>query len=229
MGHYRRRSKPAQAKGIPGMKHGRSRGLYAITPQRYPDREGLLRDCAAALSGGACRLQFRDKSDDGRWRLQTARELLGLCREFSVPFIINDDIGLAGQIEADGVHLGRDDAEVAAARAVLGERAQIGVSCYNRLDRGAEALRQGAGYLAFGSMFASGSKPQAVHCPLDTLRQARSFGLPLVAIGGITAENGASVIAAGADFLAVIGAVFEAPDVQAAAERLSGLWPQDER
>ncbi|HLF30829.1 MAG TPA: thiamine phosphate synthase [Xanthomonadales bacterium] len=206
------------------MKFFPPHGLYAITPQYYPDAQRLLADCAAALQGGARLLQFRDKSADRDWRLEVARRLNGLCRDQQVPLIINDDFELARQIGAAGVHLGREDASISQVAAALGPDSLIGVSCYDRLDRAQSATEQGASYLAFGSMFPSATKPHAVRCSLQTLTAAKAFGLPLVAIGGITAENGGSLIEAGADYLAVVGAVFDVPDVRGAAQQLAALW-----
>jgi thiamine-phosphate pyrophosphorylase len=206
-----------------------ARGLYAITPQWYPDRERLLAGVGAALEGGAAVLQFRDKSGDQAWREAIAKDLLQRCARHGVPLIINDDVGLAGRCGAHGVHLGRDDAGVAAARAVLGGQALVGVSCYNSLDRVKAAVAAGADYLALGSMYSSPTKPGAVKCELALLGQARSFGLPLVAIGGITQENGRPVIRSGADFLAVISGVFGQSDISRAARAFAALWEEEQQ
>lgn len=198
------------------------RGLYAITPQWYPDERRLLTGVGAALDGGAAVVQFRDKSGDAEWRRHTAGKLRGLCAGYGVPLIINDDIELAKSCGAPGVHLGRDDAGIRTARERLGKHALIGMSCYNEPGRAAAA--QGAAYLAFGSMYPSSTKPGAVRCELQTLTRAAALGWPLVAIGGITPENGTMVIRAGADFLAVISAVFEQKDIERAARRFAALW-----
>lgn len=197
------------------------RGLYAITDG---PRDDLPRVVRAALEGGAAMLQYRDKTDEAARRLRDARALRGLCREFGVPLIINDDIELAHASGAAGVHLGEADPCIASARAVLGAEAIIGVSCYDSLQRARDAAAAGADYLAFGAFFPSPAKPGARHASLDLLRDAREFGLPLVAIGGITHENGGSLIAAGADCLAVISGVFGAQDVRAAAHRFTALF-----
>jgi thiamine-phosphate pyrophosphorylase len=210
------------------MEKCRPCGLYAITPPRYRQAQMLLAESEAALLGGASLLQFRDKSGDEGWKLEMAGQLNSLCQRYRVPLIINDDIDLAVRVGAAGVHLGRDDAAIPLARAKLGPEGIIGASCYNQLDLAQSAATVGASYLAFGSMFPSASKPQAVHCPLPTLTAAQRFGLPLVAIGGITMENGAAVVAAGASYLAVIGAVFDTTDVQRAAERFGGLWKESQ-
>ncbi len=201
-----------------------SPGLYAITPGRYPDADRLLREVRQALEGGATMVQFRDKSGDAAWRTQTASRLIALCQEYQAPLVINDDARLAATVGAAGVHLGRLDASVNAARAEVGPLAMIGVSCYDKPELARQAAEQGADYVAFGSVFRSGTKPGAVHCPLDVFAPARKLGLPLVAIGGITLENGRAVVEAGADSLAVIGAVFDAPDIRLAAKSFSAIW-----
>jgi thiamine-phosphate pyrophosphorylase len=200
------------------------RGLYAITPDES-DTVELLRKVRLALSGGARVLQYRNKAADAALRLEQAIALRKLTLEFSVTLIVNDDAMLAQQVDADGVHLGGEDGSVAAARAVLGRSGKlIGVSCYNRMVLAHEAVRQGADYVAFGSFFASAVKPGAVSASPDLLRQARrEIALPLVAIGGITAHNGAQLLEAGADALAVISAVFGATDIRDAARQFANL------
>jgi len=169
-------------------------------------------------------VQFRDKSGDSGWRSKAASELMTVCAEFDVPLIINDDVGLAALIGAAGVHLGGDDEALGSAREQLGSNCVIGLSCYNSLDRARQAARGGADYLAFGSVYPSETKPGAMHCTPDTLTRALVFGLPLVAIGGITPDNGRAVVDAGADSLAVISAVFDAPDIREAAKAFSRIW-----
>ena len=205
-------------------RNGPIRGLYAITPNEA-DTEDLLRKVRLALLGGARVLQYRNKAADAVLRLEQARALRELTHEFSVPLIINDDAMLAQQVDADGVHLGGEDGSVAAARTALGRSGKlIGASCYNRMALAHEAVRQGADYVAFGSFFASAVKPGAVSASPDLLRQARrEIALPLVAIGGITALNGAQLLEAGADALAVISAVFGAADIQVAARQFANL------
>jgi thiamine-phosphate pyrophosphorylase len=200
--------------------------LYAITPDE-PDTAKLLRKARMALSGGARVVQYRNKRADAPLRFEQAGALRKLTREFAVPLIINDDATLARQVDADGVHLGGADGSVADARALLGNDKLIGVSCYNRLELAREAARQGADYVAFGSFFASTIKPDAVAATPELLRQARKeLALPIVAIGGITAQNGARLLEAGADALAVISAVFAASDIEGAAKEFSNLFEQ---
>ena len=202
---------------------GRISGLYAITPGES-DTAVLLRKVKLALLGGAQVLQYRNKTADAALCLEQARALKALTQEFSVPLIINDDAVLAQRVEADGVHLGGEDVSVATARAVLGSGKIIGVSCYNRMALAHEAVRQGASYVAFGSFFASSVKPDALVATPDLLRQARrEIAVPLVAIGGITAQNCMQLLDAGADALAVISEVFGAADIQNAARQLANL------
>ena len=199
-------------------------GLYAITPDE-PDTIVLLDKVRQALQGGARVLQYRNKSADSVLRLQQARALRQLAREFAATFIVNDDARLAAQIGADGVHLGGEDGSIAAARALLGEAKIVGVSCYNRAPLAFEAVRQGADYVAFGAFFASAVKPGAVQAEVSMLQAARrELCVPIVAIGGITLQNGAALIAAGADALAVISALWNAPDIEQAARDFSTLF-----
>jgi len=201
-----------------------SHGLYAITDGPRID---LLEVVAQALAGGARVLQYRDKTADAARRHAEAAALKQLCDTHAVPLIVNDDVALAVAVGAAGVHLGRDDDDVAAARAALGAGAIIGVSCYDSLERARAAAAAGADYVAFGAFFPSPTKPQAVRASLDLLRQSATLGVPRVAIGGITPDNAPSLVEAGADFLAVISAVFATPDVCAAAQRFARLYPAD--
>jgi thiamine-phosphate pyrophosphorylase len=196
-------------------------GLYAITDG---PRDDLLPACAAALEGGARVLQYRDKTRDAARRFREARELSGLCARHGAIFLVNDDIELALASGADGVHLGRGDADIATARTRLGDRAILGATCHASLDRAREAATAGADYLAFGAFHPSPSKPHASRARPGILREARHLGLPLVAIGGITPDKGAALVAAGADCLAVISAVFGAADITAAARRFAQLF-----
>jgi len=203
----------------------RLRGLYAITAGDTVTTLGLTEQVARAIAGGARVIQYRDKSGDPIKRLAEATALCSLCRTHGVPLLINDDVELAARVGAAGVHLGRDDADVAEARARLGSDAIIGVSCYNQFELAEHAAAAGADYVAFGSFFPSPTKPQAVPADPALLQRARSeLHLPAVAIGGITPENGRALIAAGAAMLAVISGVFGATDIQAAARRYADLF-----
>lgn len=200
------------------------RGLYTITDGPRAD---LLDVVAQALAGGAKLLQYRDLGNDTARRRAEATALAQLCRAHHVPLIIDHDITLARAVGADGVHLGQDDDDPAAVRAVLGEHAIIGVSCYGSLPRAQAAARAGASYVSFGAFFPSPTKPLAALVTADLLRQSAALGVPRVAIGGITPDNGASLVEAGADYLAAVSAVFAAPDVRAAAQRFAALYSSD--
>ncbi|KAB2314618.1 thiamine phosphate synthase [Betaproteobacteria bacterium SCN2] len=198
-------------------------GVYALTPE-CADTARLLAMVEAALQGGAAAVQYREKTGDVALRFEQASELLPLCRKYGVPLIINDDLRLADLADADGVHVGREDAGLREARIILGPKKIVGVSCYQSLELARKAQAEGADYVAFGSFYASPTKPQAQRAPLQLLRDAAGLSVPVVAIGGITAENAAEVIAAGADSIAVISALFDAPDVVAAARELNRLF-----
>jgi len=196
------------------------RGLYAITDGSHGDT--LLASVTAVLRGGAALVQYRDKSVDGPRRHDEALALVALCRAHDVPLIVNDDIELAGAVAADGVHIGRDDGSVARARSQLGSSALIGVSCYADLDLARSAAAAGADYVAFGSVFPSPTKPHAVRAAPELIGAAkRELGLPVCTIGGIQADNAAILVEAGADMLAVISALFAAPDPEQAARRIA--------
>ena len=198
------------------------RGLYAITPE-CSDSAQLLEKAERALRGGIALLQYRSKASKEK-RAAEARQLAALVKSYSVPLIINDDVGLALEIGADGVHLGRDDASLSAARARLPGKL-IGASCYNELQRARDAAVAGADYIAFGSVFASSTKPGAVRAPLSLFGAARSLGIPLCAIGGINAGNASQVVAAGADLVAVISDLFDAPDISERARQYAKAFP----
>jgi len=200
------------------------KGLYAVTPD-LADTAELLRRVEQALLGGVRLVQCRNKPAGAALRREQSMALLGLCRQHGVPLVINDDLQLALDIGADGAHLGREDGDLAAARAALGPGKLLGVSCYDDLERAREAKRIGADYIAFGSFFASPTKPGAVRAPLTLLTKAREeFGLPVCAIGGITLQNAPQMIAAGTDLLAVITDLFEAPDIRARAAAFTHLY-----
>ena len=202
-----------------------SRGLYALTDNTLIGGDRLIPAVTSAIDGGAVMVQYRDKSGDTARRLGEAQALAELCRRRGTPLIINDDVALAQAAGADGVHLGKHDADIAAARAALGPEAIIGVSCYNELERALAAQAAGADYVAFGSFFSSGIKPDAVRATTQLLVEAkRQLHIPVDALGGITADNGAQLVGAGADLLAVISDVFGQSDIRAAAARIAGLF-----
>ncbi|MBV1775645.1 thiamine phosphate synthase [Burkholderiaceae bacterium DAT-1] len=190
-------------------------GLYAITPD-WTDTVRLLAAVEIVLANGASVLQYRNKAADADLRMLQASALRAVCYRFNCPLIINDHVDLALAVDADGVHLGGDDGDLAAARAVIGPYRLLGASCYNDLWIAASALAAGADHIAFGAIFPSATKPQARAASLDILAHARKqFACPIVGIGGIQPENSAKVRAAGADLVAVISALFEAKDLAA--------------
>ena len=186
------------------------RGLYAITP----DGPDIASKVQQALDGGIALLQYRRKATGSA---AEAKQLLSLARRKGVPFIVNDDVELALEIGADGVHLGRHDGDLLSTRKRMKGKL-LGASCYDRAELARAAVAAGADYVAFGSVFASSTKPGAVRAPLSLFKD---HPVPLCAIGGITLQNAPQVIAAGADLVAVISDLFEAPDIarQAAAYR----------
>lgn len=200
-------------------------GLYAITDAKLTPEHQLLAKVRAALLGGAQVVQFRDKSDDHHARLRQACALVELCQEFERPLIINDDPELALACGAAGVHLGQSDGGLEKARALLGAKAIIGMTCHDSLQLAQCAEQQGADYVAFGAFFPSASKPHAKKASLSLLKQARQqLHVPIVAIGGISMDNASLLITQGATMVAVIQALFAADDIQDRASQFSALF-----
>lgn len=200
------------------------RGLYLVTPD-WHDTPRLLAATEAALRGGAVWVQYRNKAADASLRLVQARALRALTRRFDACLIVNDELDLARQCAADGVHLGREDGELAAARAAMGADFILGASCYNEFVRAQQAASAGASYVAFGAMYPSPTKPQAVAAEPALIARAKAeLGVPVACIGGITADNAPPLAAAGADWLAVITDIYAADDVQAQAARFAALY-----
>ncbi len=199
-------------------------GLYAVTPDEQ-NTGVLVAKVEAALQGGVSVLQYRNKLANHKLQTQQARALLPLCRQYHVPLIINDSIKLCLTLDADGVHLGADDGNLSEARARLGGNKIMGASCYNRFDLALSAQQAGADYVAFGACFASSTKPHAPVAELDLFARAKSeFTIPSVAIGGITLENAQLAIAAGANSIAVINAIFSADDVKLTTQQFTKLF-----
>ncbi len=200
-----------------------TRGLYAITQTEHKTTDRVIAEITAAIQGGAAIVQYRDKNPIDAMLLATG--LATVCDSLQVPLIINDDVGLAVRVGAAGVHLGKDDSDIRAARDLLGPAAIIGVSCYNSLARALAAQQEGADYVAFGRFFPSNSKPLAAPAELATLQQAkRALTVPIVAIGGILPDNGGQLISAGADLLAVIGGLFDDARPEQAARSYQALF-----
>ncbi len=200
-------------------------GLYAITDTTLTPSHTLLEQVRLAICGGARIIQFRDKKSSRDKKTSIASALLTLCRQASVPLIINDDITLAKDISADGVHLGIDDQPITEARRLLGSRAIIGISCYNSYQRAVDAQKKGASYVAFGRFYPSATKPLAVQANLERLQTAKqTLRIPVVAIGGITPRNGPVLAKAGADFLAVVAGVFANNNPQFFAQQYAEIY-----
>ena len=207
------------------MTDTRLRGLYAITDEKLISASTFADTVELALKGGAAIVQYRDKSWDNDKRLQQAKRLRALCSRYGATLIINDDIALAQTVNADGVHLGEDDAPIEQARSTLGDEAIIGVSCYNDLERAIDAEAAGADYVAFGAMFSSSTKPNARSASYELIRRAKSqLDIPVCAIGGIDGHTAAGVIVSGADMVAMINGLFAADDIEKTAEHVSGLF-----
>jgi len=201
-------------------------GLYGITDASLmPDLSAMLTACEAAMQGGMRTLQYRDKSRDTSRRLEQALALRQLCSRYACTFLINDDVELALRCDADGVHLGQGDGSLKDARQRMGQDAIIGQTCHDSLELALRAEAEGASYVAFGAFFPSSTKPGARPAPLSLLTHARpQLSVPVVAIGGISVDNAAQVIAAGADMTAVVHALFAAPDICRQAEQFSQLF-----
>ncbi|KAF3980915.1 MAG: thiamine phosphate synthase [Methylococcales symbiont of Hymedesmia sp. n. MRB-2018] len=185
-------------------------GLYAITQTEGKKLATIVQEVAAAIKGGAGVIQYRDKTATTIDRLNCATALQTLCHTYAIPLLINDDVELALKVKADGVHLGKNDGSIAASRKRLGNKAIIGLSCYNDINLAKKAEFEGANYVAFGRFFPSASKPLALPAQQETLRLAKKMiQVPIVAIGGILPNNGQQLLDNGADVLAVIGGIFD--------------------
>lgn len=208
------------------MMANKLRGLYAITPEAS-DGSRLLADVEAALAGGCRLVQFRDKLSDATERVCRARALRQLTRRFGARLLINDDLALAFLIDADGVHLGREDGNLIAARAILGPDKILGASCYANFSAAQQAAAAGADYVAFGAVYPSPTKPAAATAAVDLFFQAKTtLTAASCAIGGITLANAPPLITAGADLLAVITDLFSAPDITGRAAAYQRLFEE---
>jgi len=200
-------------------------GLYVITDQQLIATKKFESKVRQALAGGARVVQYRDKSRHHQQRLDQASMVVELCKEYEAVSIINDDIELAKMVNADGVHLGADDAELNFARAELGQDKIIGVSCYADVAIAEQAVQDSANYVAFGSIFPSPTKPQAPVAGIEVLLEARkTLSVPIVAIGGISLDNLHHVLATNIDSVAIISGVFGNDDVTDAAKRFSNAF-----
>lgn len=198
----------------------RVRGLYAVTPE-LADTAELVRRVELAIDGGATVVQYRNKTAGAALRAEQAAVLARAVAERGALFVVNDEPALAATVDADGVHIGEEDGALERARAIVGADRIIGVSCYADVALAGVAIAAGADYVAFGSFFPSIVKPEHVRADLSVLVRARSLGVPVVAIGGIDASNAGALVAAGADSVAVISAVFAVADVRRAAQAIA--------
>lgn len=184
----------------------RIQGLYGITPNNNLNIaliERVITEHQVNI------LQYRHKTNDDQLKLNEAQQLLDLCLTHNTLFIVNDDINLCEKVGADGVHLGQNDTSIKTAREQLGEKAIIGVSCYNQLQLALDAEEMGANYVTFGALFSSITKPNASHCHFSVIKSAKEkIKLPIVGIGGITFENKKLAFAAGCDAVAMLNGLF---------------------
>jgi thiamine-phosphate pyrophosphorylase len=188
-----------------------------------------MEQCEAALTGGASALQYRDKNTTEEKRQQRALRLANICRRYSVPFIVNDSPTLAQYAGADGVHLGRSDLNIEKAQIIMGKQKIIGMTCHNNLEFVRAAKLASATYCALGAVFLSPTKPQSTSCPPSTILHIKKMcpGISIIAIGGINANNIGQIAAAGADAAAVISSLFNAVDIEEAAQRLCPAFGKD--
>ncbi|MBF8302538.1 MAG: Thiamine-phosphate synthase [Candidatus Dadabacteria bacterium] len=202
------------------------KGLYVITDQKLIPRDRFIETVEKAIRGGAKIIQLREKDTPEEEIIRLGKELLKITRRYGIPLIINDSPKLAMEIGADGVHLGKDDTEISEARKILGGEAITGVSCYGDIERGLQAEKEGADYLAFGTPFFTPTKPDRKTTPFEILKEAkrRIKTIPIFAIGGITKGNAKSVLETGVDGIAVITAVFSSPNPEEAARNLADFF-----
>lgn len=212
---------------MPEARRPALRGLYAITPQGLSVPH-LLAHVEAALRGGAVLVQYRDKLADDAQRVRAASALRALCGRFAARLVVNDDVALALAVDADGVHLGADDGDLAAARRALPPGKLLGASCYADFERARAAVAAGADYVAFGAAYPSPTKPHAPAAPFSLFARCRAeLPVPACAIGGITVANAPALLAAGADLLAVISDLFAAPDIESRARAYQCLFEEN--
>jgi thiamine-phosphate pyrophosphorylase len=201
------------------------KGLYIITDKKLINRDRFIETVEKSIKGGARIVQLREKGTPENEIISLGREILKVTKSYRIPLIINDSPELAQEIGADGVHLGGEDTSVTNARAILGDMAIIGVSCYNQIERGLKAMENGADYVAFGTPYYTPTKPERVPTTIDILREAVNLikSIPIFAIGGITKDNAMTILETGVEGIAVITSVFGSPDPETAARELAAL------
>tara|TARA_B100000683_G_scaffold188182_1_gene181470 strand:- start:146 stop:820 length:675 start_codon:yes stop_codon:yes gene_type:complete len=206
------------------MKNFYLNGTYGITPDNLPS-EALIEKIRSSLMGGVKILQYRNKGNNWAKKIEEISEIKKICQKYNVPFIINDNLNIALEVDADGLHVGKDDVSIKKARESLGNNKMLGVSCYGDLQRATKAEKLGADYIAFGSFFKSKTKPKAPLIEKNILEKARYIcQCPIVAIGGITPENGSELLKNGADMLAVADAIFSSKDCKLNAQKMARLF-----
>lgn len=203
------------------------KGLYLVTADN-DDTDLLCLQVRQALQGGVSIVQYRHKTASETLRLEQAAALLNICRQANTPLLINDHVGLAMALDADGVHVGQHDQVITETRTQLGADKIIGASCYNRFELAEQAQNAGADYIAFGACYPSSTKPNAPRATASLFTQAKqSLSLPVVGIGGITLENASTLIEAGADALAVITDIFQAKDISVRCKQYQQLFAKN--
>ena len=217
----------ATSNGHTGLHTDKLRGLYAITDEQLITEKDFSKTIELALQGGSRIIQYRDKSSDLKKRFKQASTLNSLCKQYQAICIINDDIELARTVNADGVHLGKGDTLISEARQRLGKNAIIGISCYNDINLAITAEKHSADYVAFGAMFSSATKPEAINANIEIISSAKQqLNIPVCAIGGITDKNILQLIQQGVDMTAVISSLFASNDIKYTAGCLSKHFDQ---
>lgn len=200
-------------------------GLYAITDPILLPGEKLIGGVESALRGGAQIIQYRDKTATETQRIRDASKLRAITRQYGALLLINDDVELCHRVQADGVHLGRSDGDIRLAKTRLGADKIVGVTCHADINYAHQAIQLGADYCAFGRIFASQTKPDAPHCPLEILSEAAKLPCPTVAIGGINPDNASRVLRHHVNMIAVIHGLFGQADIESSARWFSRLFP----
>lgn len=194
--------------------------VYAVTDRHWLKGESLYSQVEKALEGGATFIQLREKNLDEEHFLQEAVEIQKLCKKYQVPFVINDNVTIALEMDADGVHVGQDDMEAGDVRQRLGADKIIGVSAHN-VEEALLAQEKGADYLGVGAVFPTSSKDDVSVLSFETLKEiCAAVDIPVVAIGGINRDNIDKLTGSGIDGVAVISAIFAQEDITAATQEL---------
>ncbi len=197
--------------------------LYAVTDRAWTGKQTLYQQVEAALRGGVTCVQLREKDLAEALFLQEARELRGLCRQYKVPFIVNDNVDIAIACKADGVHVGQEDLAAGEVRRRIGDEMILGVSVHT-VEEARQAVRDGADYLGLGAVFPTSTKPDADPMSREILRAiCDAVDVPVVAIGGINRDNLLRLAGSGVDGVALVSAIFSAEDVEGACRDLRAL------